>query len=397
MAEPVRRVALLLQGWGGWHVQLIRGVQAFAHTASGWRLHVDGGLPGTSRTQTSRAQWDGIISSGVYADELLRKLRRSPTTKIVGLSSAQRYGPRMPVVRVDDERIVESLGKHLLAGGFRQIGYVGPQSWGRLDYRGEAVRQFAERRGLPFHEFVVKRPERYTLSSAFPMRQVVAWLRKLPKPFGLIVWNMAAAHHVIEACVRAELAVPADAAVVSADDDPLLAEASSPTITGLEFPAEQIAYRAAELLDGLMAGRPPPDAAVLVPPTNLVHVRESSDALSLPNREVYLAVQFIREHAKDAMKVAHVARHVGMSRSRLDEKFVEVLGHTPREELAIAHLNRARQLLVDTAWTVDRVAREAGFGTARTMYRAFLERLQQTPAAYRERFRAGDAASPDRR
>lgn len=392
MSQPVRRVALLLQGWGGWHAQLIRGVQAYAHTAPHWRLHVDGGLPGTSRAESGLVQWDGIISSGVYADALLRKLRRSPATKIVGLSSSQVHGPKTPVVRVDDERIVEFLGQHLLAGGLRQIGYLGPQSWGRSDRRGEAVRQFLERRGLPFHSLTVKRPEQYRLVSAFPMRQVVAWVRKLPRPFGLIVWNMAAAHHVVEACVRAGLTVPRDAAVVAADDDPVLSESSSPTITGLAFPAERIAYRGAELLEDLMAGKQPPAAPILIPPTNLIHVRESSDTLSLPNREVHLAVQFIREHARESLKVAHVARHVGVSRSRLDEKFMEVLGHTPHEELVLAHLARARQLLVDTAWTMERVAREAGFGTSRTLYRTFIERLQMTPAAYRARF--GEPSGP---
>lgn len=390
MAEPVRRVALLLQGWGGWHCQLIRGVQAFAHSAPHWRLHVDGGLPGTSRVESGLLQWDGIISSAIRADGVLRKLHRKKTVKIVGLSSAQSQDIKIPVVRVDDAVIASSIGEHLLAGGFRQFAYFGPLGWGRVDHRGAAVKQFADDRGLPFHAFVASQPAKTNLNSAFPMRDTVKWVGKLPKPFGIVVWNMAAAQHVVEACVRAGLDVPAEAAVVSADDDAVIAETSEPSITGLVFPAERIAFRAAELLNDLMNGAPAPAGPILVPPSRVLHVRQSSDVLSLPNRDVHLAVQYIREHAKDALKVEQVARAVGSSRSRLDEKFLKVLGHTPHEELVRAHLTRAMQLLVETPWPIERVAKESGFGTARTMYRIFLERRKQTPADYRHQFSVQD-------
>ena len=387
MDTPVRRVALLLQGWGGWHCHLIRGVQAFAHTVPHWRLHVDGGLPGTSRVESSPKMWDGIITSSIRADGVLRKLRRERNVKVVGLSSAQHEGIKIPVVRVDDTIIANCIGEHLLAGGFRQIAYLGPLGWGRLDHRGAAVRRFAETRGVAFHAFTARPAGKSNLDSAFPMRQTIRWLAGLPQPFGVVVWNMAAAQHVVEACVRAGLDVPGNAAVVSCDDDPVISETSSPTISGMVLPAERIAYCAAELLNGLMAGKPAPAEPVLIAPSKVLRVRGSSDAMSLPNRDVHLAVQYIREHAREAMKVEQVARRVGTSRSRLDEKFLQVLGHTPHEELVRAHVGRAKQLLVETGWTVDRVAAESGFGTARTMYRAFLERCGQTPAVYREQYR----------
>lgn len=386
MDMPVRRVALLLQGWGGWHTHLIRGVQAFAHTAPHWRLHVDGGLPGTSRIESNPEKWDGIISSSIRGDGVLRKLRRQRHVKIVGLSSAQHPGIDIPVVRVDDTVIANCIGEHLLAGGFRQLAYLGPFGWGRIDHRAAAVRAFAEKRELPFHAFVARPAGKSNLDSAFPMRQAIRWVSGLPKPFGVVVWNMAAAQHVVEACVRAGLDVPGQAAVVSCDDDPVISETSSPTISGMVLPAERIAYRAAELLNTLMAGDAPPAQPVLVAPSKVLRVRGSSDAMSLPNRDVHLAVQFIREHAREPMKVEQVARRIGTSRSRLDEKFLQVLGHTPHEELARVHLGRAQQLLVETGWPIDRIATESGFGTARTMYRAFLERCGQTPAAYRQRY-----------
>ena len=391
MADPVRRVALLLQGWGGWHSQLMRGVQTFAQSAPHWRLHIDGGLPGTSRVESKTFHWDGIISAVIRSDGILRRLYGKKNTKIVGMSSAPYQTLKIPVVRVDDSVIADALGEHLLAGGFRQFAYVGPLGWGRIDHRAAAIKAFAESRSLPFIPFIVKRPEKSTMDSAFPMRQAIHWITNLPKPIGILVWNMAVAQHVVEACVRAGVEIPANVAVVSTDDDPIIAETSEPSITGLVFPTERIAFRAAQLLDDLMNGGEAPEKPILVPPARILHVRQSSDALSLPNRDVQLAVQYIHEHAKQALKVEHVARALGVSRSRLDENFVRVMGHTPHEELVRAHLNRAKQMLVETSLPIKRIAEECGFGTPRTLYRVFMERNGQTPAAYREAFSVRDA------
>ena len=390
--KSTRRVALLLQGWSGWHCQLIRGVQSFAHTRPNWRLHIDGGLPGTSRMETGGIQWDGVITSAIRDDRLLRKLSQDPSVHVIGLSSTQSVDLDIPIVRVDDTALAATAGEHFLASGYRQLAYLGPSGWGRIDARGDAARSFAAERNLPFHAFVTRRPRTSNLNANFPMGEVVNWVRKLPRPVGLYVWHMPAAQHAVEACRRAGLRVPADVAVVSADDDPVIAEASEPSITALALPAERVAYRASEVLDGLMNGTPRPDGPVLVAPSRIIHVRESSDAMSLPDRDVYLAVQYVRENAHVALKVEQIARVIGTSRTRLDEMFVRVRGHTPHEELIRAHLTRATQLLVETPWPIRRVATESGFGTARTMHRVFLERQGRTPAAYRDMFGVRGAA-----
>jgi transcriptional regulator GlxA family with amidase domain len=47
----------------------------------------------------------------------------------------------------------------------------------------------------------------------------------------------------------------------------------------------------------------------------------------------------------------------------------------------------ARRALESTDHSVDRIARECGFGSAETMRRAFLRQLGVGPTAYRSRFR----------
>ena len=83
------------------------------------------------------------------------------------------------------------------------------------------------------------------------------------------------------------------------------------------------------------------------------------------------------------------AKAMRMSRSNLDLQFTRVIGHTPRVEIALAHVERAKRLLLETPWPVARIAEKAGFGSWRQFYRTFLEHEKMTPAVYRQRYHLG--------
>jgi LacI family transcriptional regulator len=204
-----------------------------------------------------------------------------------------------------------------------------------------------------------------------------------------MTWNMFTARIVAEACGRAKCPIPTDVAIVAGDDEPTEAEHHEPTLTGIVLPAERLGFEAAKLLDHLMAGGAAPKDPVLIEPAGVTHVRQSSDVSSLPDRQVHLAVQFIREHANQPLTVPQVAKAMRMSRSNLDYQFVRALGHTPRVEIAHAHIERAKRLLLETNWPIARVAQEAGFGSWRQFYRSFELQEMMTPTVYRQRYSLG--------
>jgi transcriptional regulator GlxA family with amidase domain len=51
-------------------------------------------------------------------------------------------------------------------------------------------------------------------------------------------------------------------------------------------------------------------------------------------------------------------------------------------------LDRAKQLLLETDWGLERVADRAGMGTAQTLRRLLVQDEGMTPAEYRSRFSA---------
>ncbi len=60
---------------------------------------------------------------------------------------------------------------------------------------------------------------------------------------------------MIEACNIADLKVPEEVAVIAVDNDELLCEMTSPSLSSITVNFEKIGFEAAALLDRLMAGR----------------------------------------------------------------------------------------------------------------------------------------------
>lgn len=82
---------------------------------------------------------------------------------------------------------------------------------------------------------------------------------------------------------------------------------------------------------------------------------------------------------------AALAARVGVSTRQLTRLFAAELGTTPARFVEQVRLDHAKALL-DGGHGVEQSAREAGFGSAETMRRAFVARLGISPAGYRQRF-----------
>ena len=60
------------------------------------------------------------------------------------------------------------------------------------------------------------------------------------------------------------------------------------------------------------------------------------------------ALDFIRGHAADEIRVDDVARHAAQGRRMLEYKFRDLVGHTILEEIRRVRVQRVKQLLSDT-------------------------------------------------
>ncbi|MEV0806334.1 helix-turn-helix domain-containing protein [Micromonospora sp. NPDC050200] len=88
------------------------------------------------------------------------------------------------------------------------------------------------------------------------------------------------------------------------------------------------------------------------------------------------------------ISLAELSKHARMSVRTFSRRFREEVGMTPGQWLTRQRVEHARRLLETTDLPIDRVAAEAGFGTAASLRQHLADAIGVPPLAYRHTFRA---------
>jgi AraC family transcriptional activator FtrA len=96
------------------------------------------------------------------------------------------------------------------------------------------------------------------------------------------------------------------------------------------------------------------------------------------------------ERLGDELSVADLAAHSSLSPRQFTRQFRARTGTSPHQWLLTQRTSLAQRLLETTDLPIERVATDAGFGTAAAMRLHFQRALHTSPAAYRRCFRCED-------
>lgn len=99
------------------------------------------------------------------------------------------------------------------------------------------------------------------------------------------------------------------------------------------------------------------------------------------------AINFIRNHYHQGIRVADIADHVCVSRSYLHMLFQDCLSMSPQEFLIGFRISRAKELLTVTELSVEEVAKSCGYEDALTFSKAFKKTIGLAPSVYRKEHR----------
>jgi LacI family transcriptional regulator len=379
------KVALLVETARGFGRDLLRGVARYAQHHGPWSFYI---TPGDfEHVVPAMKQWGGTgIIARIPNDRVAQQVVEAGLPTIaIGLTDEQmkKGSPlaKFSELSSDADEVARLVTNHLLERHFSNFAYVGLEERGWSHRRESAFR--SRLRDVGFDVAVYHQPARAADRNWESERDILAqWLRSLPTPLGLFACNDDRGRQVLEACRISDLNVPNDVAVIGVDNDEVFCDLADPPLSSVALNAETAGYRAAELLDSMMNGSVSSPRRVLVEALGVV-TRRSTDVIAVEDEDVAAALQFIRQEHGYGISVDSVADAVAASRRSLERRFRETIGRTILEEIQLARIARAKQLLLETKYPISKVAQMSGFGSTGYFVQFFHDRVGKTPRKFR--------------
>jgi LacI family transcriptional regulator len=323
---------------------------------------------------------DGIIArveSARDADRLGRL--RVPVVDVAGAHPGRSFYK----VTNDDEHTGRKAGAYLASCGFRRFAYCGVSGTGWSDLRKKGFRESVAKLGEGSVEaFEEALPWWESLAESGHLRK---WLAGLATPAGIFACNDTAGLKLAELCRALGIAVPETVAILGVDDEDILCEMASPSLSSIRLDCESIGYRAAALLDGLLTRGtgPAPAARALVVPCRDIVERDSTRVFTCDDPLVEQAMRLIRARAVEGGTVGSLLGSLPASRRSLEMRFKSATGRTLRGEMVRVRLAHARTLLRGSRLTIAEVAAESGFGSVQRFHQVFRKEAGTSPGGYR--------------
>jgi LacI family transcriptional regulator len=385
MIRPTRRIALIYDARSTYDLKVMSGVAAYLQEGHHYSVFIEENALKDQRLPDLRS-WEGDGIIGNFDDPGIARRVTQARLPVVGFGGGYGWyvaGSAIPYFYTNNKAIATLTADHLLDRGFKHFAYCG--------YAKSPINGWSQERQDAFESYLRRRATSCAIFDCFPrsshnwatlQRSLGEWLRRLPKPLGVMAANDNRGRQVLEACRAYDIAVPDEVAVVGVDNDELLCRLSSPPLSSVEQGAKGLGYAAAALLDQMIQGHSSRKRQYVFDPTTVV-TRQSTDILAIDDPKVAQAMAFIREHSSEGIKVPQVVNAVAISRSGLETRFASALGYSIHTAIGHTKLERVRRLVSETDLPLKQIAAEAGFRSVQHMTTLFVRTFGQTPGRYR--------------
>lgn len=314
-----------------------------------WRVQLFDTMPDRFRLREILRDWDPlgcIICTGEARDVLPPHLFGNLPTAYLGDRRIGRF-----TVNQDHSIVAKLAVDELRECGAKSFAYIAPP----IDYlwskeRFSAFKQKVDELGLTLKKF----------RSGSPNMQ--EFLKKLPKPAGVLVSADTFAAEAMVAAHKAGLSIPKDIAFVSVDNDELICENLRPTLTSIAHNFEKAGYILSNLIyEQLHNPSMAPSMRTYAP---LRIVRRASTIPSKTPAEIGAALEYIRLHASEPIGVEDVAKELGLNRRALERTFKRYgNGTTIASTIRECRLNKVMDLLKRPRQSIGPIAQFCGFSS----------------------------------
>ena len=371
------------------HRQILEGILSYGHENGPWQFHFETG----SRYEQGRAKLRNWGCTGVVAlvrerPQMQRILRtKTPAVLINPPPPPKGSHEKPPKWATFVNRVQEDVGKsaaeYFLERGFRNFAFVGtpkPAEWCARRLNGFADRLAAD--GLECNAFPgAPKEER----DDFDRESVhlAKWLRALDPETALYVpWDRRALQ-IISLCSEIGMSVPGTVAILGTDNDEILCESSTPSLSSIALDGRNAGRLCARLLDMHMRGRRVEPMVDLAFPR--IVTRQSTDMTLVPDPYLSQALAMVRKDLSVVRTIEDIAGELHISRRSLEMKANLVLGNTLKSEINRIRLNEAVRLISNTDLPMSEIAEKCGFCCASHLNTRFKAAFGHSPSVFRYR------------
>ena len=242
-------------------------------------------------------------------------------------------------------------------GDFASFGFIGhpsKQIWSRD--RGKLFRERTSGMAA-FFEYSGVNPERSEGS-----RQLVKWLRGLPKPSGLFLATDHLAPSVFNAIHKAGIDIPGEIAVASVDDIHEICLNVTPNLTSVNVNFFQCGENAVELLKRRLLD---PTRPVETLTYGVVAVsKRASTRKPYTDKRVTKAVEFIESNIASKISSVHVVKSMGCGRRQAEQLFKRHTGLSILQAIQKSRIDKAMSLLKSESIPIEEIPSFCGYDSA---------------------------------
>lgn len=377
-------VAVIVETSNSYARGILRGIHDYAKSRR-WTLYLtEHGRHEIDESFAGDWTFDGIIAR-IETDHMAR-IVTAMNVPTVDLSAA-RLVEGIPWVETDDDAIARLALEHLRDCGLQNFAFFGDPFYNWSTWRQQAFERIlahSDTTGQRIFNLPARTEPRIRW---WTQREAIrAWLDSLPKPVGIFACYDACGQQLLEICRYYEFAVPNDIAIVGVDNDELLCEITTPSMSSVVPNAFRTGVHAAEILDRLLHGEKLPGRKHAIEPLG-VRKRVSTDVLAVGDRHVAEAVAFIRGNAHKNIRVEDLLAAVPLSRRVLEARFRKALNRTPHQEILRVRTNAVRELLLETDMPLSQISEALGIEHPEYLSVFFKKETGLTPREYRDRAR----------
>jgi len=393
--DRAKRIALLMYVSHGFLLKVFQGINAYVDSARSWDY----------RYANACTEVIGIIREwkpdGIIADIHNLELADQLLTLGVPIVNCTIEIPSVKGIAqlsVDDRKVGKLAAAYLIQRGFQHFAYCGETDRYPMVLRGNNFQAALADQGIDCHKYshwpsgVFQ--DGYGWQWSGKNKPLLKWLLGLPKPIGIFASHDYIAREVNMACRKENINVPSEVAILGVDDDEVVCLTTHPSLSSIKTPQRRIGFEAGFLLHQMMQGEGTPSEPILLAPTDVI-TRQSTDFTAIADTEIAQVVQFIRKHADEPIRVTDAIQNIPASRRSLETRFKDQYRRTIFEEIQYNHVTRAKHLLCETDWPIERVAEASGFNNRERLDKVFRQIAGATPAVYRRRMSHDRAVQMD--